>query len=130
MRIVIISGGDFSYSEKITADDYVICADSGYDSAKENGIHVNLLMGDMDSVKNNISTEKEAILFPERKDFTDTEQPLKVFKTQRYFVNMPMMDMQPDTYKIAVQYLSKTYTTDYNVKISDEPIKSENTDEI
>lgn len=63
-------------------------------------------------------------------DFTDTEQPLKVFKTQRYFVNMPMMDMQPDTYKIAVQYLSKTYTTDYNVKISDEPIKSENTDEI
>ncbi len=77
MRIVIISGGDFSYSEKITADDYVICADSGYDSAKENGIHVNLLMGDMDSVKNNISTEKEAILFPERKDFTDTELALR-----------------------------------------------------
>ncbi len=76
MRIIIIAGGDFSHQCEITASDYIICADSGYDSAKKNGFHVNLLMGDMDSVKNNISMEKDAVLFPKRKDFTDTELAL------------------------------------------------------
>ncbi|MBQ7975694.1 MAG: thiamine diphosphokinase [Clostridia bacterium] len=73
MRVVIISGGDYSYSGKITDNDYVICADSGYDSAAGNGINVNLLMGDMDSVRADISEEKEKLLFPSRKDYTDTE---------------------------------------------------------
>ncbi len=48
-------------------------------------------------------------------DFTNTTQPLKVFKTQTYYVNMPLMDIPSGSYKIAVQYLSKTYTTDYYI---------------
>ena len=73
MRVIIISGGDYSFGGEITENDFVICADSGYDIALKNGIRVNLLMGDMDSVKADISTEKEKLLFPSRKDYTDTE---------------------------------------------------------
>lgn len=73
MRVIIISGGDYSYSGKITDDDFVICADSGFDAALKNGIKVSLLMGDMDSVKADIGEEAKKLLFPSRKDFTDTE---------------------------------------------------------
>lgn len=48
-------------------------------------------------------------------DFTNTTQPLKVFKTQTYFVSMPLNDIPAGSYKLAVQYLSKTYKTDYTV---------------
>lgn len=50
-------------------------------------------------------------------DFTNTEQPLKVFKTQSYFVNMPLNDIPAGSYKLGIQYLSKTYTTDYTVAL-------------
>ena len=73
MRVIIISGGDYSYSGKITDDDFVICADCGFDAALKNGIKVSLLMGDMDSVKADIGEEAKKLLFPSRKDFTDTE---------------------------------------------------------
>lgn len=72
MRVIIISGGDYSWNGTITEDDFVICADSGYDSALKNGVKVNLLMGDMDSVKTDV-TKEEKLRFPTRKDFTDTE---------------------------------------------------------
>ncbi|HBA97383.1 MAG TPA: hypothetical protein DCZ23_04660 [Lachnospiraceae bacterium] len=48
-------------------------------------------------------------------DFTNTTQPLNVFKTQKYFVNMPLNDIPAGSYKLAIQYLSKTYKTDYTV---------------
>lgn len=51
-------------------------------------------------------------------DFTNTTQPLKVFKTQTYFVSMPLNDIPAGSYKLAVQYLSKTYKTDYTVSFS------------
>lgn len=73
MRVVIIAGGDFSYRGKITAEDYVICADSGYDSAVEQGIKVDLLMGDMDSIKADTKDCPNSVLYPVRKDYTDTE---------------------------------------------------------
>lgn len=73
MRVIIISGGNYSFCGEFAEDDYVICADSGYDAALKNGIRVNLLMGDMDSVKADISSEEKKLLFPSRKDYTDTE---------------------------------------------------------
>lgn len=48
-------------------------------------------------------------------DFTNTTQPLNVFKTQKYFVNMPLTEIPAGSYKLAIQYLSKTYKTDYTV---------------
>ena len=85
MRVVIISGGDYSYNGEINDGDYVICADSGYDAALKRGIKVNLLMGDMDSINADISGEQENLIFPVRKDFTDTELAVR-----------HAVDMKPD----------------------------------
>lgn len=73
MRIVIIAGGSFVPCVDILPDDYVICADGGFDSAVKYGIHINLIMGDMDSVASDISEITEKIEYPVRKDFTDSE---------------------------------------------------------
>ncbi len=75
MRVIIIAGGTFSPCIEFLKDDYIICADSGFDSASEFGIKPNLMLGDMDSVKSDISNI-DAQLFPVRKDFTDTELAL------------------------------------------------------
>ena len=54
MRAVIIGGGyigDHAYiKSKIKPDDYIICADAGYDHAVKMGIEPNILIGDFDSI--------------------------------------------------------------------------------
>ena len=74
MRGIIICGGTVGEYIKnyIKPDDFVICADSGYDHAKKFGIRADIVIGDMDSTKyGDISEEK--MLYPKRKDFTDSE---------------------------------------------------------
>ncbi len=74
MRGVIICGGNVGEYIKnyIKPDDFVICADSGYDHAKKFGITPDIVIGDMDSTKfTDIAEEK--MLYPKRKDFTDSE---------------------------------------------------------
>ncbi|MCH5185143.1 MAG: thiamine diphosphokinase [Oscillospiraceae bacterium] len=73
MRAVIIGGGDFGkrQAKSINADDFVICADGGYDSAVKYDIRADIVIGDMDSVKSEIAAEK--IVYPAKKDFTDGE---------------------------------------------------------
>lgn len=71
---VIISGGsafksDFNY---IKEGDFVICADSGYKYALKYDIKVNLLVGDFDSFKGEISENIETIKLNKIKDDTDT----------------------------------------------------------
>lgn len=77
MRAVIIGGGNFGKRQaaEITAEDFVICADSGYDSAVEYNIHTDIVIGDMDSIKSDIAAEK--IVYPAKKDFTDGELALR-----------------------------------------------------
>ena len=67
---------DYAYIKSLFCDeDYVICADSGYDHAMKMGISVDLAVGDFDSAKH--MPPKEIMrVFPERKDFTDTELAL------------------------------------------------------
>lgn len=73
-RCVIIGGGDCSVQllkSNITDNDYIICADSGYDIAEKTGIKPDLLIGDFDSIKafpENVST----ITLPVEKDVTDS----------------------------------------------------------
>lgn len=74
MTGVIICGGNVGeyIKDYIKPDDFVICADSGYDHAKRFGIQPDIVIGDMDSTKfSDISEEKR--LYPKRKDFTDSE---------------------------------------------------------
>lgn len=74
MRAIIICGGNVGEYIKsyIKDEDFVICADSGYDRAKAFGISPNVIIGDMDSIKEAPSSENK-IVYPARKDFTDSE---------------------------------------------------------
>lgn len=77
MRVIIIAGGSFEPCFEILPEDFVICADSGFDSALKYGIHTNLLVGDMDSLKSDACSMKDKIVFPVRKDYTDSEIAVK-----------------------------------------------------
>lgn len=73
-RCVIIGGGDTTtdlLKSHITSDDFVICADGGYDSALEAGITPDLLIGDFDSIKA-IPQNVDRITLPVEKDVTDS----------------------------------------------------------
>ncbi len=72
-RCVIIGGGDCSVDilkSNISSDDFVICADSGYDIAILADIVPDLLIGDFDSIKA-VPHNVEMITLPVEKDVTD-----------------------------------------------------------
>lgn len=73
-RCVIIGGGDCSaeiLKKNISADDFIICADSGFDIATESGFAPDLLIGDFDSIKA-VPENVCIITLPVEKDVTDT----------------------------------------------------------
>lgn len=73
-RCVIIGGGDCSaeiLKKNISAEDFIICADSGFDIATESGFTPDLLIGDFDSIKA-IPDNVNKITLPVEKDITDT----------------------------------------------------------
>ena len=73
-RCVIIGGGDCSVEilkNNICSDDFVICADSGFDIANKCGIMPDLLIGDFDSIKA-IPDNVNIITLPIEKDVTDS----------------------------------------------------------
>ncbi len=73
-RCVIIGGGDCSteiLKKNILTDDFIICADGGFDIANECGIKPDLLIGDFDSIKA-IPENVTKITLPVEKDITDT----------------------------------------------------------
>lgn len=74
MRAVIICGGNAGeyIKDYIAPDDFIICADSGLDHAEKLGIRPDVVIGDMDSVKSK-NLGDNAIIYPVRKDFTDSE---------------------------------------------------------
>lgn len=76
MRAVILGGGKADnigfYRSLILDDDYIICADGGYDFAMMLGVKPDIVIGDLDSVKcDDISAE--VIKYPTKKDATDGE---------------------------------------------------------
>lgn len=80
MRAVIIGSGnirDYEYiKSKICENDYIICADGGYDHAVKMEISPDILIGDFDSVSE-LPETSEIIKYPARKDFTDGELAVK-----------------------------------------------------
>ena len=73
MKALIIGSGNFSdrVFSHLAGEYFTICADGGYDYAIKNGIKPDIVIGDMDSVKTEI-TEK-TLIFPKEKDETDSE---------------------------------------------------------
>lgn len=76
MRAVIIGSGEiknYDYIKgKIQPDDFIICADGGYNHAQKMGILPDVLLGDFDSATD-FENVKGRIVYPTRKDFTDGE---------------------------------------------------------
>lgn len=73
-RCIIIGGGDCTASilkSNINSDDFVICADGGYNIAQECGLVPDLLIGDFDSI-NFLPKNIETITLPVEKDVTDS----------------------------------------------------------
>ena len=77
MRAFIYTGGAIlpsNITEHPKGDDLRIAADSGYENALTLGEHVDLLLGDFDSLKaTEIPKDVEQIRVPAEKDFTDTQ---------------------------------------------------------
>ena len=69
--MIIIAAGDIDkyFLKKYVKDQTIICADSGYDTAIAAGLQPNIVIGDMDSVQNQIQTQ--TLKFPTDKDKTD-----------------------------------------------------------
>ena len=77
MRCVIISGSPDTSVEEIktlcTDDDFIVCADSGYTFARKAGLHPDLIIGDFDSLEEELPTDTEVVKLNTVKDDTDTE---------------------------------------------------------
>ena len=76
-RAFVYTGGEI-FPEYITErpeeGDIVIAADSGYNSAKDMGVKVDLLVGDFDSLSGELPNDVPEILqVPAKKDLTDTQ---------------------------------------------------------
>lgn len=83
MRAVIIGSGSINDYKKllryINDGDFVICADGGVRHAKEMGIEPDIVIGDFDS-SSPAECDAEKIVYPARKDFTDSELCVKYAK--------------------------------------------------
>lgn len=78
-RCVIVGGGDCSpgfLKSVLRGDDYIICADSGYDKLKECDFSPSLIVGDFDSLVSDLPHNIPVLRLPVEKDVTDTESAL------------------------------------------------------
>ena len=87
MRAVIIGSGEIKDYKKaksrIGAEDYIICADGGYDHAVKMGVKPDILIGDFDSISN-IPEDTEKVQYPTRKDMTDSHIALELAREKGY----------------------------------------------
>ncbi len=79
--VAVVCGGeirDLQFLNKSLENfDCIIAADSGYDYLASLGIKPNVVIGDFDSVRNNLPEKTEIIKLPKIKDKTDFEETLK-----------------------------------------------------
>ncbi len=81
MKAFIFSGGEVFadlIAEQVQEGDLVVCADSGYKNAQAMGAHVNILLGDFDSIGDIPSDIDELLRVPAEKDVTDTQLAVDV----------------------------------------------------
>ncbi len=76
MRAIVIAGGTVAepafYKPLVLADDFIICADSGYIHAEAMGLKPNLVIGDFDSSSQvGVPHDVPRIVLPVEKDQTD-----------------------------------------------------------
>lgn len=95
-RCVIFGGGEITdqrYARNlISPDDYIICADSGYSYCSSMGVVPNLVLGDFDSYRGDVSKSCEIIRYDTKKDDTDTMLAVKV-ALERDYKDIVMLGM-------------------------------------
>lgn len=100
MRAVIIGNGtisDYEYIKgKINADDFIICADGGYNHARNMGIEIDVLLGDFDSATD-FANVKDRIEYPVRKEFTDGELAV-MYATEHGYEDIVLIAMTGDRF--------------------------------
>lgn len=88
MRCVIISGSPQENPEfvkrVVKKDDFVVCADSGYEYAKKANVKPDLIVGDFDSLKEKITTDCEIVKLNPHKDDTDTMHAVNIALERGY----------------------------------------------
>lgn len=76
MRAFIFGGGEIragAIEERPLKDDFVVCADGGYRNARLMEAHVNVLVGDFDSLDRIPDDVDEIVRVPAKKDVTDLQ---------------------------------------------------------
>lgn len=76
MKAYIFTGGEIFHQyieEKPDGNDLVIAADAGYKNAALMGAHINILIGDFDSLGDIPDDVDEVFRLPKEKDVTDTQ---------------------------------------------------------
>ena len=75
-RCIIICASPYNQPEfiksQINQDDYIICADGGYDIAVNAGITPSVVIGDFDSSTTDVDNNIKKIILPVEKDDTDS----------------------------------------------------------
>lgn len=87
-RCAIICGGEVAspklLADNITSEDYIICADSGYNHALAAGLTPDLFVGDFDSFAGEIPPDLVVTPLPVHKDVTDTHAAVLEGLSQGY----------------------------------------------
>ena len=81
MNAYIITGGDVllkNINIELLEGDIVIAADSGFETAKKLKLLVDVIVGDMDSIKVELPRGIETVKLPAEKDVTDTEAAVEI----------------------------------------------------
>jgi thiamine pyrophosphokinase len=94
LRAVIFANGQLTRPILIQPDDLVIAADGGTHHCLGLGIRPQVVIGDLDSVREDelealSATGTEIIIYPERKDFTDLE--LALMEAQKRGANQVLL---------------------------------------
>jgi hypothetical protein len=82
-RCVIIGSAPVDEAERrfigtqVSPEDFLVCADGGYETARRLGLQPNLLIGDLDSCTEDFPPDIEAVRLPVQKDDTDMMYSLK-----------------------------------------------------
>ncbi len=88
MRCYIFSAAEIKNYDFINGYDlkngFVICADGGYKHVEKLGLIPDVWLGDGDSLEKTEISSKEKIVFPARKDKTDTELAVDVALSRGY----------------------------------------------
>ncbi len=81
MRAFVFSGGEICHKyieERPEAGDLVIAADGGYKNATLMGVHINLLVGDFDSLGQIPDDVDDILQVPAEKNETDTQLAVRI----------------------------------------------------